>query len=201
MPSPYELALGAALADLHPRLRAYFGAIPTGAVGEGSGTFDVVGTPRRWLWPLLMLVRDARILTPAWDRDVPFRVRNVPSGGAVVAARTFQFDGGPWTMVDRIGVHRGRLVDDLGVRARVRAELAARVVDRRLELTSTRVLVRIGVVRVPIPRVVTPVVRLVESFDDDRGRQHVSLSLEVPRLGRVYEYSGWFDYAIRAGDR
>jgi hypothetical protein len=39
-PSPYQLVIGAGLDGLHPRLGAYFGAIPRGSAGEGSGTFD-----------------------------------------------------------------------------------------------------------------------------------------------------------------
>ena len=52
--SPYELSIGAeVLARLHPRLRTYFGPVPPGHVGRGEGVFTVVGTPRRWLWPVL----------------------------------------------------------------------------------------------------------------------------------------------------
>jgi hypothetical protein len=51
--SPWEAALGDVLGGLHPRLRGYFAAIPAGHLGVGEGVFATVGTPRRWLWPLL----------------------------------------------------------------------------------------------------------------------------------------------------
>ncbi|WP_246878772.1 hypothetical protein [Microbacterium sp. BLY] len=42
--SPYARALGERIADLHPRLRTYFQAVPEGMVGVGIGTFQRVGT-------------------------------------------------------------------------------------------------------------------------------------------------------------
>lgn len=156
--------------------------------------FARVGTPRRWLWPVFALLRDARILTPGWEHDVPFTVVNRAGRDAVLAARTFQLRSGVWTMVDRIGISRGRLVDDLGERARIRAELVARVDGGALILESTRALVRIGVIRVPIP--FAPRVHLTESFDDLDGRQHVHVTLEAPIIGTLYEYEGSFTYSI-----
>jgi hypothetical protein len=78
--SPYELcAAPELLARLHPRLRAYFGAIPPGHVGRGEGVFRVVGTPRRWLHPLLALFARDAVMFPVWERDVPFTVENRPA--------------------------------------------------------------------------------------------------------------------------
>ncbi|MBE7163154.1 MAG: DUF4166 domain-containing protein, partial [Williamsia herbipolensis] len=68
----------AATARLHPRLRAYFAAIPPGHVGRGDGVFAVVGTPRRWLWPFLALFARDDVMFPVWERDVPFTVENRP---------------------------------------------------------------------------------------------------------------------------
>ncbi|MET3451881.1 DUF4166 domain-containing protein [Curtobacterium sp. 1544] len=78
--SPYELSISPdVLARLHPRLRTYFGPIPPGQVGRGEGVFDVVGTPRRWLRPVLAwFARDA-VMFPVWERDVPFTVENRPA--------------------------------------------------------------------------------------------------------------------------
>jgi hypothetical protein len=77
--SPYELTTPPdVLARLHPRLRAYFGAVPPGHVGRGEGVFAVVGTPRRWLWPLLACTALDAVMFPVWERDVPFTVENRP---------------------------------------------------------------------------------------------------------------------------
>jgi hypothetical protein len=78
-PSPYELsAPGHVLARLHPRLRTYFAAVPVGHVGR-EGLFAVVGTPRRWLWPVLALLARDGVVFPVWERDVPFTVENRPA--------------------------------------------------------------------------------------------------------------------------
>ncbi|PYY32550.1 DUF4166 domain-containing protein [Curtobacterium sp. MCJR17_055] len=77
--SPYELSAPAdVLARLHPRLRTYFGRIPSGYVGRGSGTFSVVGTPRRWVWPVLAVFARDAVMFPVWEHDVPFTVENRP---------------------------------------------------------------------------------------------------------------------------
>ena len=47
-----------------------------------------------------------------------------------------------------------------------------------------------------LPRALAPRVALTERFDDDVDRQHVTVILSLPLVGRVYEYSGHFDYAI-----
>ena len=137
--SPYELSTPPdVLARLHPRLSTYFGAIPPGHVGRGEGVFDVVGTPRRWLWPVLAwFARDA-VMFPVWERDVPFTVENRPARVgrgqavqegrvAVRAHRTFRFRSGTRTMVDAITAGPDGLVDHLGRRGRVSALLRAEV--------------------------------------------------------------------------
>jgi hypothetical protein len=207
MPSPYEIVLGDALGDLHPRLRTYFGAIPDGRVGRGSGVFETVGTPRRWLWPVLALLSRHGIAFPVWEHDVPFDVENRPARGprgdvAVTAIRTFRLAGGERAMSDAITAdNRGRrgdwrLVDHLGPARRVSASFAARVHDGALQLRSTAVSVRVAGRSVRLLRPVSPVVVLTERFDDERGRQHVSITLGMPMIGRIYEYAGFFTYGI-----
>lgn len=158
--SPYELSTSPdVLARLHPRLRTYFGPIPPGHVGRGEGVFDVVGTPRRWLWPLLAwFARDA-VMFPVWERDVPFSAENRPArvrrgvrSGleeriAVRAHRTFRFRSGARTMVDAITAVPEGLVDHLGRRGRVSALLRTEVDGTgpdagALRLVSTRVTFR-----------------------------------------------------------
>ena len=205
--SPYHRVLGDALGVLHPRLSAYFSAIPAGSVGRGSGIFDVVGTPRRWLWPVLWVLARQGVLFPTDAREVPFTVTNTPvsdSHGepAISAVRTFDFARGEWSMIDRIGVSvvngHASLVDNLGVAARYEANLAAMVVNGELHLSSTGTRVRLGRRLVRVPRFAAPVVSLVERFDDDRDRQHVTVILALPLVGKLYEYSGFFSYEVSA---
>lgn len=203
--SPYEAAMGDALDRLHPRLRPYFSAVPAGSVGRGRGTFAVVGTPRRWLWPALWVLGRQGVVFAVDRRDVPFRVENRPSttasgAVAVTAVRTFAFADGSRRMVDEITARGDGLEDHLGHRRRWSARLRARVVDGALTLVSTSTSLRLGRLNVRLPRVVAPRVTLHESFDESVGRQRVSVVLDSPTLGRLYEYTGHFDYEVVADD-
>lgn len=212
--SPYELSTPSeVLARLHPRLSTYFGAIPPGHVGRGEGVFDVVGTPRRWLWPLLAWFARDSVVFPVWERDVPFTVENRParvrrgSGTglearpAVRAHRTFRFRSGARTMVDAITAEPDGLVDHLGrhgrVSARLRAEVDAHGPDAgALRLVSTRVTFRALGREVRLPALIAPRVTLMERFDDEADLQRVSLVLTAPVLGTLYRYEGAFRYEI-----
>jgi hypothetical protein len=190
----------------------YFAAVPPGHVGRGEGVFTVVGTPRRWLWPVLAwFARDA-VMFPVWERDVPFTVENRPahvrrgSTGleaqvAVRAHRTFRFRSGARTMVDAITAEPDGLVDHLGRRGRVSALLRTEVDGTgpdagALRLVSTRVTFRALGREVRLPAVIAPRVTLVERFDDEADRQRVSLVLSAPVVGTLYRYEGAFRYEI-----
>lgn len=192
MSSPWEAALGQRLDDLDPALRAYFSAVPDGIVGRGSGVFDTVGTPRRWLWPVLAVLGRAGIVFPVWAHDVPFDVVNAPADGVVRAERTFHFAGGDRVMSDEIGAASGRIVDVLGRRRRLRVLLDPAVIEGRLELRSRGAALRVGPVWLPLP--FAPRVHLVERHDGER--QRVELTMTMPLVGRIYEYAGTFDYRI-----
>lgn len=192
--SPWQRALGASEALLEPGLRAYFGSIPPGHYGIGRGVFDVVGTPRRWLWPVLALLGFDGVVFPVWEHDVPFTVTNrATDHGTVRARRVFHFVGGDRVMTDEIGITRAGLTDRLGGRGVVSSTLDARVEEGALVLRSTDVSLRLGPVRVSLGPL-APKVTLVERTDGDR--QHVSLRMSHPLLGTLYEYAGSFTYSI-----
>lgn len=201
--SPYREVLGDAIEALPASLREYFSAIPPGHVGRGSGVFSVVGTPRRWLWPLLSLVGRGGAVFAVWEHDVPFEVVNRPvrAGGrpAVAAVRTFRLRSGSREMVDLVGlVERDgvlRLVDLLGTGRTIVVLLEARASEEGLLLTSRGVQLRFGPIRIRLPSPIRPSLALRERAGDD-GRQHVALTLDLPPLGRIYEYAGSFDYRI-----
>lgn len=195
--SPYELtAAPGLLARLHPRLQRYFGAIPPGHVGRGTGVFSVVGTPRRWLWPVFALLARDGVLFPVWEHDVPFTVENRPLPAAVRARRTFRLRAGDRVMVDAITAEPRGLVDHLGRHGRIAADLRIDVVEGALHLVSTRVAFRVLGREWGLPSVVSPRVTLVERFDDEAGLQRVSLVLSAPVLGTLYRYEGAFDYSV-----
>ncbi|MBO0981303.1 DUF4166 domain-containing protein [Microbacterium sp. SD291] len=195
--SPYDRALGDRIDLLHPRLRAYFSGVPDGSVGVGEGVFHRVGTPRRWLWPLLRRLEHRGVVAACWEQDVPFRVRNRMVAGRVIGEREFRLARGAWTMRDAVALTRhGRVVDELGEPGIVAACFDVDVQDAGLLLTSRAIGIRLGRLRLRVPRPLSPVVRLSERFDDESGRQRVSLTVDAPLIGRVYEYRGDFEYRI-----
>ena len=182
------------MADLDAGLRAYFGEIPQGYVGRGHGVFDVVGTPKRWLWPALAVLARDGVVFPVWEHAVQFSVTNRPTAhGTVRATRVFHFASGDSTMTDEIGVTRSGLTDRLGTHGVVSARFDANVSNGGLVLDSTGVELRLGPLRVPWV-VLAPRVSLVERTD--RDHQHVSLRIYLPIVGTLYEYSGSFSYAV-----
>ncbi len=192
--SPWERALGRGIESLDPALRSYFGTIPLGSVGRGQGVFDVVGTPRRWLWPVLSVLALDGIVFPVWEHAVPFTVTNRPTTqGTVQARRVFHFESGDAAMMDEIGITAAGLTDRLGEHGLVSSTLAPSVVSGRLVLRSTGVTLRLGSIRVPLGAL-SPRVTLVERTDGER--QHVSLRLSFPLIGTIYEYAGSFSYRI-----
>ena len=194
--------LGDSLDELHPRLRAYFGAIATDQAGYGHGVFDTVGTPRRWLHPFIRLFAGQDVLFPVWERSVPFSVVNSPARedgrAAVAAVRTFHFASGDRGMVDLIAATPEGLVDRLGARRCFEALFSSRVSDGAFTMRSTRVSIRVGRLRIRVPAALAPQVSLVEKFDDESDRQHVEVIMTMPLLGRVYEYAGYFSYQVQA---
>ena len=196
MTSPWRLALGDEFDRLDPGLREYVSELPPGIVGRGIGVFDVVGTPRRWLWPVLAVLGRHGIAFPVWQRHVPFEVENRGTPHGVAAIRRFRFPAGEREMRDEIRMDGGALVDRLGHRGRLEARMRATAVDGALELRSERLAVRMGGARIPIP--FAPRFRLIERRLDD-GRQRVEFVLRAPVIGRIYEYAGEFRYRVEVG--
>lgn len=195
--SPYERALGQRIGELHPTLACYFSSLPEGHVGRGEGVFDWAGAPRWWMRPLLALFQPFGAVYGGWARDVPFRITNRVENGRAVSERRFAFRRGEWVMRDSVGLNaHGRLVDEVGRPAGVVASFDLDVRDGALSLTSRTVGVRMGRLRLRLPRAIAPVVNLRESFDALTGGQCVRLTVDAPLIGRVYEYRGLFTYRI-----
>jgi hypothetical protein len=192
--SVYERVLGADFHLLDPGLRAYFGVIPDGCVGRGTGVYSRAGLRCGILRPLFAILAWRRIAFSEHGRNVPFTVGNRDLlDGSRRALRTFAFDRRERTTRDRMVVEGGVLHDRIGRRGELDTSWRVAAVDGALHLCSTSLAVRVGRLRVPLPRVAT--VRLVERAGAD-GTQQVEVRLRMPLLGEVFGYAGSFRYAV-----
>lgn len=198
--APWASALGDRAEQLAPALQDYFGPIPEGCRGVGEGVFTRVGSPRRLLWPLLALLGRWDVVFPVWEHDVPFEIVNVPTPHGLVSVRRFHFSRGVRTMTDRILVTRHGLRQRFGAGERMVAELRVDPVDEGLLIASGRVGIRMLGLRWSLPAAWAPRVRVRERALPD-GRQHVSLTLDLPLVGRLYEYAGAFSYRVEPHTR
>ena len=194
--SVYQRALGEDFASLDPRLQRYFGPIPPGSVGTGSGIYEVAGSRLRVLRPLFALMARRHVLFPELGRDVPFAVTNTPGlDGSLSASRTFEFQGRTRVMEDTMSVVNGQLVDRVGKRRGLEVTIHVTVVAGALHMESTRLAVRAGRARIPLPPLVT--LHLRESIDHVvPSRQHVDVRLTAPLIGEVFRYTGTFTYEV-----
>lgn len=55
---------------------------------------------------------------------------------------------------------------------------------------------RLGRIRLPLPSFIRPVIVLSERFDAEAARQRVDLTVDMPAVGRIYQYRGTFTYRI-----
>jgi hypothetical protein len=193
--APWARALGDRVTELSPALQAYFGGVPEGSRGVGEGVFTRVGTPRRILWPLLAILGRWNVVWPGWEQQVPFTVINVSTPHGLVSQRKFHFAKGDRTMTDRILFTPRGLRQRLGTGERLAVALRVEPDADGLRITSDRVGIRILGLRFSLPAAWSPRITAQERTLPD-GRQHVSLTLDAPVLGRLYEYAGAFSYRI-----
>ncbi|MGV8885923.1 MAG: DUF4166 domain-containing protein [Microbacteriaceae bacterium] len=189
--SVWHRALGDQAGLLAPELQRYFALPPSGMVGVGEGVYERAGSPRRWLWPVLAFLGWRRILFPEYGTDIPFTVTNIPTAeGTLRAIRTFAFAARTRVMVDEMRIVDGHLHDFLGRRGGLEARLQPTVSDGMLHLTTTRLWLHLGPLRVPLPSLAR--IRLTERTT--RAAQHVSVTLHSPLLGDWFVYTGSFTY-------
>lgn len=199
MSSPYERALGDRISELHPKTAWYFRTIPDGQVGIGTGVFTRAGSPHRWLWPVFRIAESLGVAFAGWESDVPFRIENRTIGGTAVAVRYFDLPGRTWVMPDTVALGENRILrNEIGPHRTVVTTFDLDVHDGAVVLTIRRVGMRFGRLRIAAPRFLRPRIRLVERWDDGRQQHHVNMTIDAPLLGRVYLYTGYFDYVIES---
>ena len=187
--SVYQRVLGVDIDRLAPELRTYFSG--THGVGVGSGIFEIAGSQRRFLRPVLAYLAWRRILFPEYGREIRFDITNTPSAdGGLDAVRTFHFPGRDRPLEDTMQVVDGRLHDFLGKRRGFEVRMALRITDGLLEMRSDRQWLHLLGIRVRLPGFAT--VTVSESWRD--GRQHVDVRLRSALLGEWFRYAGSFSY-------
>ncbi|MEN0023437.1 MAG: DUF4166 domain-containing protein [Microbacterium sp.] len=197
--SPYERALGARISELHPKTAWYFRTIPPGHVGIGTGVFTTAGSRFRWLRPMFRIAEALGVAFAGWERDVPFRIENRTVDGRALATRWFELPGRTWVMPDAVELTAGGILrNEIGPHRTVVTTFDIDVRDEAVVLTIRRVGLRLGPLRFSVPGFLSPRIGLVERWDEERERHHVSMTIDAPVLGRVYEYIGFFEYAIES---
>jgi hypothetical protein len=192
----YQRVLGADYAALDPRLQRYFGPIPAGWVGSGTGVYSVAGSRHRFLRPVLAVMAWRHVLFPELGHDVPFAVTNTPgTDGGLRGVRTFEFRGRTRIMEDAMSVRGDRLYDRLGKRGGLGVTIRLSVVSGALHMTSTALALHIGRARIPLPPLAT--MRLREHVEEaETTRQHVDVRIDAPFLGEIFRYTGSFSYTV-----
>jgi hypothetical protein len=203
--SVYQRVLGASFDDLVPELRKYFGPVDVASIGVGSGVFEVAGSARRWLVPVLAWFGWRRVLFAEFGHDIPFDIVNTPAADrSLSAVRTLHFPSRracgarDRALEDTMRVIDGRLHDFLGRRRGLEARFELTVSDGLLRMRSDRLWLRFGSsragagIRIRIPRLAT--VTIAESWGYDLDRQHVDVRLRSPLIGEWFRYSGGFEY-------
>lgn len=194
--SVYERALGDGFRKLDPQLQKYFGPIPRGWVGRGSGVYSIAGSRHRWLRPLLSWMPWRHILFPELGQNVPFTITNTPcTDGRLSAVRTFRFPNRTRIMEDTMTVVDGRLHDRLRKRRGLEVATRLSVVSGGLRMTSTALTLRVRRVRIPLPPAAT--MTLNERTDPTNPhQQHVDVRVTTPFLGEIFRYTGTFIYEL-----
>lgn len=197
--SPYQRALGDRISELHPKTAWYFRTIPDGHVGVGTGVFTTAGSRYRWLKPAFRIAEALGVAFAGWEKNVPFRIENRTIGGAAVAVRHFELPGRTWVMPDIVTLGSNRVLrNEIGPHRTVVTTFDIDVEGGAVVLRIRRAGMRFGRLRIAAPRLLHPRIGLVERWDQERQQHHVNMTIDAPLLGRVYEYTGYFDYAIES---
>ena len=197
--SPYERALGDRISELHPKTAWYFRTIPDGHVGVGTGVFTSAGSRHRWLWPVFGIAERLGVAFAGWEQDVPFTIENRTIDGHAVAVRHFRLPGRTWVMPDTVAYGPDRILrNEIGPRRTVVTTFDIDVREGAVVLSIRRVGLRLGRLRLAAPAFLRPRIGLVERWDEERGMHHVNMTIDAPLIGRVYEYTGFFEYAIES---
>jgi len=165
-----------------------------------SGTMDMVWRRHAWLWPMFSILARADILFPETGEDIP----------AQMIVRNYRTeDGRPWQTWERtfdfghvrrrfdarvtFDPRRGETLEHTGPGGRLEAPWCMGLDGGRMTIDALAVFLRIGRLRVPLPRLFSVAVRAIQTIDPATpDKIHIDLSLQNPLLGPVFGYEGTF---------
>jgi hypothetical protein len=208
MTSIFQRALGADFDRLHPQLQRRFGfSAADGLACIGNGTMERVWRGRGFTRPFLALGAKRNILLPAVGTGVPFRIENYAYRDSlgretVTFVRTFWFASPRrWDAAMIYSPERGTIVDYLGTHQHVSVDLHLSVDDRgSLVICSGEQRLHEGPLNFRIPRLVTGVAEVRESYDDDLDRFRIQVAVTNHRFGPLFGYHGTFTATYSEGN-
>jgi uncharacterized protein DUF4166 len=197
---PFQAALGAAIEAVAPGVKAHFLQQP--------GTCRYRGTMRRvwrrsgwrgWLaGPVLRIGSWTDTLFANTGTDVPFELENIvtarPDGRTTMGwTRTFHFREGTRRFhgLMLFSTERGSIVDWLGKTHHLEVELHPRIEEGAIFIDSGRQWLKVGPVRVPVPRWLAGRARIHE-WDLPDGSLGIRVTIDNPLLGEFFGYEGSF---------
>lgn len=201
--SVYQQAMGADFQALQPELQEYFSLTPgSGFYGLGTGRFDVVGCPQRWLRPLLALSAAEEAFFPEYGENIPFEVQNHahadPFGRpSLTTVRTIQFPAADRIFQDTTSLTPRGLVDYLGRRRRLATDLHPEVgPGRSLRAISTSSRFFGGNLRLGLPGGLDATAYMEQKWDPASNQHRIQVKVLHRVLGVLLVYSGGFDYRL-----
>ena len=165
-----------------------------------SGTMDTIWRRHAWLWPMFSMLARADILFPETGRDIP----------AEMIVRNYRTeDGRPWQSWERtfdfghvrrrfdacvtFDPRRGQTIEHTGPGGRLEAPWRMELEGGRMMIDALAIFLRIGRLRLRLPRLLSAGVRAIQTTDAATPDQiHIDLSLHNPLLGAVFGYEGTF---------
>lgn len=200
MGSIYELALGADFRKLHPRIRERFGFGSADRVASvGHGVMERIRFSRLAALPLYMGSK-RHIMFPQGGRGIPFTIENFAYADqygreTVTWIRTFKFPNAirrfDATMIysDR----HGRIVDYLGTKQHLAVDLEVSVAPNGgIRIRSGEQRFYEGLLQFRCPSSLTGIADVCEWYDDRAGCFRISVEVNNPLIGTVFEYEGSF---------
>lgn len=204
-PEPVLLsALGREFEKLHPMLqRQYSITSEMGVAGKGSGIMNDVTHGAAYTIPFLHLGARRLLLFPETGKNVPFTVENYAyvdrlGRETLTWTRSFAFDKERrFDEYLTYSKRRGGLVVYAGSHQHLAVDLKAWV-DQSGALcfaTSGQRLYEFPI-GIPFPRLLSGVAQVRESYDDEKERYEIEVSIDNRPFGHIFGYSGWFHHEL-----